>query len=74
MATAQNNLRAVASGIVDACQSEYLEANLSNWQSVDNYASNACNIELTKSECEKVLVACKKYLADTAGNTIEHFI
>ena len=73
-ATAQNNLRSVALGIVDPCQAEYAEKNLENWQSVSDYASNACNIELTKAECEKVLRACLAYLVDTSGNDMEHFI
>ena len=70
----RTNLQIVAGGIVDDAAKEYLETNLASWESVDAYASNACGIELTRTDCEKILRACRAYLEGASGNAIEHFI
>ena len=59
----RSNMLIVAEGILDSAAEEYLESNLENWSAVDNYASNGCEIHLSREECEKVLAVCREWLA-----------
>jgi hypothetical protein len=59
----RSNMLTVAEGILDSAAAEYRETNLASWESVDAYASNGCEIELTQAECSKVLAACREYIA-----------
>jgi len=69
----RSNMLTVAEGILDAAAADYIETNLENWEAVDAYASNGCQIELTQEECEKVLSACRKYVASDINCSNDYY-
>jgi hypothetical protein len=69
----RSNMLLVAAGLLDSAVAEYRETNLENWESVEAYAANGCNIELTQEECEKVLAVCREYLATDSVSSHDYY-
>ena len=62
----------VAEGILDEASKEYREENLASAAAVAQYALGGCDIVLTEEECEKVLSACREYLASDASSSNDY--
>ena len=62
----------VAEGILDEPAKEYREENLASAAAVARYAFGACDIVLTEEECDKVLAACREYLASDASSSNDY--
>ena len=69
----RSNMLIVAEGILDSAAAEYRETNLASCESVADYASNGCGIELTEDECERVLCACRKYIAAESSSSNDYY-
>jgi hypothetical protein len=59
----ESDMLYVAEGILDEAAKEYREENLASAAAVAQYAFGGCDIVLTEEECEKVLAACRAWLA-----------
>ena len=61
---------AVAEGILDGAAEEYLEANISSADAVAAYAFSGLGIVLGTADAERVLAACRAWVAGTKGGTL----
>ena len=66
----QNRLLAVAYGILDS--NEFLEQNLEDWVSVQDYAYNGMDILLNRHQCELIRLLCLRYPTLGGSNAIYH--
>jgi hypothetical protein len=65
-----SKLLKVAEGILDSAASECLEDNLSSTDSVQAYAENGCDVNLSGDEAKVVLEACIAWVDGTESGKL----